>query len=368
MGEDSTASAPAAEGFRWPAEWEAHRATWLAWPHNAETWPGVLPEAEKAFGAIALALGEVEALEILVPDARIEERARSTLRRAGLAEASFRFHTVPTDDSWIRDTGPIFLTGSSGLAAADFRFDAWGEKYPPWESDDRVGEEVARRAGAALFSASFVLEGGSIDGDGQGTLLTTESCLLEARKEPERDRATMEARLAAYLGISQVIWLTGEVVGDDTDGHVDDLARFVAPGRVVAGRETNPHDPNHAPLEENLSRLARARDARGRSFEVVELPMPSPVVAGGQRCPASYLNFYVANGRVLVPTFGVPEDERALAVLASLYDDREVVAIPARTLVMGFGAIHCLTQQEPRVVATEPFVEPPIPTSDRGRA
>jgi agmatine deiminase len=380
---DSDGSSPAAKGlrgpagfrrpapgdFRWPAEWEPHRATWLAWPHNPETWPGALREADAVFGDIAAALAQSEALEILVPDAEVEERARAQLQRAGAPVARIRFHPVPTDDSWIRDTGPIFLTGASGLAAVDFRFDAWGGKYPPWERDDAVGAEVARRAGAELFSASFVLEGGSIDGDGEGTLLTTESCLLEARKEPERDRGMMEERLAAYLGASQVIWLTGEVVGDDTDGHVDDLARFVAPGLVVAGREANPKDPNHGPLEENLSRLARARDARGRPLEIVELPMPSPVLVNGERCPASYLNFYVANQRVLVPTFDVPEDARALAILSELFDGREIAAIPARTLVMGFGAIHCLTQQEPLVGS--PDRDPGVPcisASDRGSA
>ena len=284
-------TSPAAEGYRWPAEWETHRATWLAWPHNEETWPGALGEAETAFAEIALALCDAEQLEILVPDERIAERADARLRRAGVPPAAVQLHTVPTDDSWIRDTGPIFLTGPDGLAAADFRFDAWGGKYPPWERDAAVAAAVAARTGARVFPAPFVLEGGAIDGDGRGTLLSTESCLLESRPEPGRDRAAMEERLAHYLGADRVIWLTGEVVGDDTDGHIDDLARFVAPGSVVAGREDDPSDPNRAPLEENYARLVRARDASGRPLEVTALPMPRPVASGGGPLPGELPQF-----------------------------------------------------------------------------
>ncbi len=349
MERESDEASPAASGFRWPAEWETHRATWLAWPHNPETWPGMLERAEAAFAEIVLALCELEMIEILVGDERTEGRARERLAARGVPDRRVVFRRISTDDSWLRDTGPVFLSRGPELAGIDFQFDAWGGKYPPWERDGAVGRAVAEAAGARVFDAPFVLEGGSIDGDGQGTVLTTESCLLESRPEAGRDRARMEGRLADFLGARSVVWLSGAVAGDDTDGHIDDLARFAAPGIVVAGREANESDANYRALEENLEKLASAEDAAGRRFEVVPLPMPSPVWEGGVRCPASYLNFYIANGAVLVPTFDVPEDERAIGILAELFPTREMIPIPARPLIVGFGAVHCLTQQEPAV-------------------
>ncbi len=304
---------PAHIGFRWPAEWEPHRATWLAWPHNPETWPGLLVQAERAFLEMAVALSDGEDLEIVVRDPGEAKRVEGLLAAAGSRGGSHRFHLWETDDSWVRDTGPVFLTGPEGLAGADFRFDAWGGKYPPWDRDDGLAARILAAAGAASYRAEFVLEGGSIDGDGRGCLLTTESCLLHSRPEAGRDKALMERRLRAWLGAREVIWLSGEVQGDDTDGHVDDLARFLRPGVVVAPLEEDSADPNFRPLAENRRRLGEARDAAGRKLEVVDLPMPPPVFHRGERCPASYANFYLANGRVLVPVFGAPTDERALA-------------------------------------------------------
>jgi len=338
---------PRALGYRWPAEWEPHRATWLAWPHNPETWPGRLEAAEAAYLEMVRALQGQELVCINVPDPRTRDRVQAQLAKSGL-EAGVELLVVPTDDAWIRDHGPIFLQGPGGaLAAADFRFDAWGGKYPPWDRDDAVPRAIAGLRGLHRFEADFVLEGGSVDGDGEGTLLTTESCLLNPNREPGRTREGMETRLHDWLGAERVLWLGDGIAGDDTDGHVDDIARFVAPATVVAVEEPDPSDPNHAVLEANLRRLRAMRDARGRSLAVVGLPMPPPRVVDGVRRPASYANFYLANARALVPVFDAPSDARALDVLRELLPGREVVPIPAGDLVVGLGAVHCLTQQEP---------------------
>ena len=292
-------------------------------------------------------------------DARMEEAVRRTLAGAGVPDAGVEVYHHPTNDAWVRDHGPIFAVRDRGGArerlALDFGYDAWGGKYPPYDLDDAIPRRVAAALGLPRLEPGFVLEGGSVDGDGAGTVLTTETCLLKpTRRKPgetERTAPEMERRLAAWLGARRVVWLGGEVEGDDTDGHVDDLARFAAPGVVVAGVEPDAADPNSAPLADNLRRLRAARDAAGRALAVVELPMPPPVVWRGERCPASYLNFYLANGAALVPVFGVREDARALAALRELWPGRDVVPVPARHLVVGLGAVHCLTQQEPRAQA-----------------
>jgi agmatine deiminase len=298
------------------------------------------------------AIGSGERVCINVQDAAMEERVRRLLRPAG-CEARVSFFRFPTDDAWVRDHGPIFVRRGpdARLAAVDFRFDAWGRKYPPWDRDDAIPAQIAAALGVERIAADFVLEGGSVDGDGAGTVLTSEACLLNANRllpgEPARTRDGMEQRLAETLGAERVVWLGDGIVGDDTDGHVDDVARFVAPGTVVAAHEPDPGDPNHEPLADNLERLGRARDARGRALDVVRLPMPPPVVIDGVRCPASYANFYLANGLALVPVFDSPRDAEALAVLGELLPDRQLVPIPSRALVIGLGAVHCLTQQEP---------------------
>ena len=338
------------EGFRWPAEWERHAATWLSWPHNPDTWPGCLAEAEDAFVAMARALHGREGLRVTVQDEAEGERVRARLAKEGVTE-ELELLPIPTDDAWVRDHGPVFVVRPGELAVADFGFDAWGGKYPPWDRDAAGPRRVAAARGLRRFEAGFVLEGGSVDGDGEGTVLTTEQCLLNPNRrapgEAPRTRAAMEARLADWLGAERVLWLGGGIEGDDTDGHVDDVARFVAPGVVVAAEQRDPADPDHAPLAANLERLRGMRDARGRRLEVVPLPMPPRVEAAGARCPASYANFYLANEVALVPVFDAAQDARALAILRELLPGREVVGIPARTLVVGLGAVHCLTQQEP---------------------
>ena len=346
------ASGPAAAGYRWPAEWEPHAATWLSWPHNVETWPDNLEAAEGAFVAMVRALADHEAVRINVADAAMEERVRRRLAADGVeAEGRVEFFRFATDDAWVRDHGPVFLVrendGRRERAVADFRFDAWGGKYPPWDRDDAIPRRVAEALGLPRFAADFVLEGGAVDGDGAGTVLTTESCLLHPNRGAGRSRDLMERRLHEFLGAEQVLWLGDGVAGDDTDGHVDDVTRFVAPGTVVTALESDTSDPNHAPLAENLRRLRGMRDAGGKPLAVATLPMPPPLRNGGERLPASYANFYLANRVALVPVFGAPADERALAVLAEVLVGREVVPIPAQDLGPGLGAVHCLTQQEP---------------------
>ncbi len=345
---------PAALEYRWPAEWEQHAATWLAWPHNAETWPGRLARAEEAFVGLLRALQGREPVRLLVGGEALEDHARRRLADAGVdAERAIEFHRIPTDDAWLRDSGPIFVRrddgrGGSERAVLDFGFDCWGRKYEPWEHDDAVPRAVAALLGLPRFQADFVLEGGSIDGNGAGTILTTESCLLHPNREPGgRSREAMERRLADWLGATHVLWLGQGIAGDDTDGHIDDVARFVGPGTVVAAVEEAASDANHAPLAENLRRLRGMRDQDGKPLSVVPLPMPPAVEVDGVRCPASYVNFLLANGCALVPTFGVATDERALAVLRELFPDRDVVGVPCVDFVQGLGAIHCLSQQEP---------------------
>jgi agmatine deiminase len=335
-------------GYRWPAEWEPHAATWLSWPHNPETWPGRLPEVEAAFVEMVRALAGRETVRIDVANESMADGVARRLRAGGVETSrGVELHLFPTNDAWVRDHGPVFVTRGRERAVVDFGYDAWGGKYPPWHLDDAIPRQVAAALGLPRYEAGFVLEGGSIDGDGRGSVLTTESCLLNPNRERGRTREGMERRLAHFLGARHVIWLGDGVEGDDTDGHVDDLARFVAPGVVVAAVEADAGDANHAPLADNLRRLRAARDADGKPLTVATLPMPPRLDAGGLRCPASYANFYVANGVVLVPVFGARSDRRALAVLAELFPGRDIVGIPSQDLVAGLGAVHCLTCQEP---------------------
>lgn len=341
----------AAAGYRWPAEWEPHRATWLAWPHNAETWPGRLDRVEQAFVSMVRALQGREQVCIQVESDPLAERVRRRLAEAGVdPDRGVELHAIPTDDAWVRDTGAVVVVrdGAEGheRASLDFVFDAWGGKYEPFVRDAEVGRRMAAAMGVPCHRVGLVLEGGSIDGNGEGMLLTTESCLLHPNRGG-RSRATLERMLGDVLGATRILWLSGAVAGDDTDGHVDDLARFVARDLVVAAYEPDRADANHLALATNLERLEGATLPDGRPLRVEKLPMPRPLVADGVRCPASYANFYLANGVALVPVFGVDEDERALSILAELLEGREVVAIPARDLVVGLGAVHCLTQQEP---------------------
>jgi agmatine deiminase len=341
---------PREEGFRWPAEWEKHEATWLAWPHDPLTWPDCVEEAEAAFATMAAAIGAGETVHVLVKDADTETRARARLSAAGARRVVL--HRIPTADSWFRDYGPIVVVKGRGRTrerlALDFRFNAWGGKYPSLIADDAIPRRLVKIHGVSARGVEHVLEGGSIEGNGRGTLLTTEQCLLHPNRNPHLTRFEVEALLRETLGVRHVLWLGEGIAGDDTDGHVDDVARFVDARTVVAVRTDDPDDPDHAPLEDNWRRLQAMADQDGEPLRAVALPSPGPVLApDGRRLPASYANFYVCNTCVLVPTFGRPTDATALKVLQRCFPAREVVAVRCDRLVEGMGALHCVTQQLP---------------------
>jgi len=352
----TTDKSPAERGYRWPAEWEPHAATWLVWPHAPDTWPGAgrLGRVEKVYTAMVGALYERERVRILVGTEAREARARALLVDVGIdPDRNIDFVRIATDDSWVRDCGPIFLKHSTDgtRLALDFKFDSWGGKYPPWDRDDAVAQAVAGYVDVESLRIDAVLEGGAVDGNGAGCVLTTEQCLRNANRGDvrgkHRTRGNVERLLGDELGAEQVLWLGEGVVGDDTDGHVDDIARFIDRYTVVAAVEANSSDVNHARLADNRARLANLRALDGKPFDVIELPMPPPLFEKGERLPASYANFLLANGCVLVPVFGVPSDERALAILGECLTGRQVVPIPASDLVVGLGTVHCLSQQEP---------------------
>jgi agmatine deiminase len=350
-------SAPAAQGFAMPAEWAPHDATWLAWPHNVRDWPGRFAPIPWVYAEIVRQVARAEAVRLSVLDAAHERRARGVLGRAGVPPGAVEFRRFPTDRVWSRDHGPIWLTRGGAKAAkaiAGFRFTGWA-KYPDHRRDARLPERAAKALRVPLFPVvhagrEVVLEGGAIDVNGSGTVLATEECLLHPEvqvRNPGFGRTDYEEVFRDVLGAGNTIWLGRGIAGDDTHGHVDDLARFVGPRTIVLASEPDGRDPNHTPLAENRERLASARLEDGSRPEVVALPMPRPVVFDGHRLPASYANFYVANAGVLVPTFNDPADRRALGILGELFRDRPVVGVHALDLVWGMGTLHCLTQQEP---------------------
>ena len=354
----SEAATPAALGYRMPAEWEPHAATWLAWPHARGDWPGKFETVAWVFAEVVRHLIAGERVRILVDDARMQRRAGDLLRRAGVGRARVEFFRVPTDRSWMRDSCPQFVRRDDGdVGLVGWRFNGWA-KYGNHRRDARVGDALARLLGRRRWQPAVpdgrrprpvVLEGGAVDVNGRGTVLATEECLLSRvqARNPGVRRDAIERLLGAYLGVRKVLWLGRGIAGDDTHGHVDDVARFVDERTVVIAEERDPSDPNYEPLRDNRARLARMTDQDGRRLRVVPLPMPSPVIFAGQRLPASYANFYVANAAVLVPTFNDARDREALAVLAGLFPSRPVIGIHAVDLVLGLGTLHCLTQQEP---------------------
>jgi agmatine deiminase len=342
------ADTPTALGFRMPAEWEPHAATWLAWPHERRDWPGKLTTIPWVYAEVVRHLVGGERVRILVRDARTERAARRVLRRAGVNPTRVDFYRVPTDRSWTRDFCPLFVRRDGEIALTNWKFNGWA-KYPNWRRDDAVPDRLARLLGRRQWKLDVVLEGGSIDVNGCGTLLTTEECLLSPvqARNPRHSRAELEDVLGRHLGVRKVLWLGRGIAGDDTHGHVDDLARFVDPRTVVVVAEDDPSDANYEPLRENRDRLAEMTDQDGTPLRIVTLPMPAPLFFDGQRLPASYANFYVGNDVVLVPTFNDARDRDALATLAGLFPSRRVVGIHAVDLVWGLGTLHCMTQQEP---------------------
>ena len=357
MNDSGLTKTPAELGYRLPAEWERHAATWLGWPHHATDWPGKLNAIRWVYGEMARKIAAGETICLLVASPAEEKSARGFLTRAGADTQRVKFILHPTNRGWTRDSGPIFVRRDGSLpesAIVHFHFNAWA-RYPDWEQDRRNPDIAAQRLGCPLFEArahdrDFVLEGGGIDVNGRGTLLTTEECLLDQKtqvRNPGLIRSEIETVLRQFLGVQNVMWLGGGVVGDDTHGHVDDICRFVNPTTVVLAQEKNPADINYRPLAENRERLEGLRLEDGAKIQVVHLPMPAPIHFDGQRLPASYANFYIANAAVIVPTFNDPNDRVALGILSELFLDRTVVGIHAVDLVLGYGTLHCLTQQQP---------------------
>ncbi len=332
-----------------PAEWEPHEATWITWPHALSDWPGKFAPIPWVYGEVVRQLVPGERVRILVGDQATERGARRVLGRVGVDLGRVDFFRVPTDRSWTRDFCPLFVRRADGdVALVNWRFTGWA-KYPNCRRDNAVPDRLARRLGRRQWKLDVTLEGGSIDVNGRGTLLTTEECLLSPiqARNPGLGRAELERILGEHLGVRKVLWLGAGIVGDDTHGHVDDLARFVDERTVVVASEDDPTDPNHAALRENRARLERMTDQDDALLRVVALPMPSPLFFDGQRLPASYANFYVANEVVLVPTFNDAHDRQALETFGSLFPGRRVVGIHAVDLVLGLGTLHCMTQQEP---------------------
>jgi agmatine deiminase len=354
------AQTPAELGFKMPAEWDKHEATWLGWPHNATDWPHKLSTIRWVYGEIVRKVSAGETVRILVGGKTDEKLARRYLGFAGGDLKRVQFIHYPTNRGWTRDSGPIFVRkgspskGARETAIVHFHFNAWA-KYPDWQKDRRVPDMAARLLRKPLFHAQhegkdFVLEGGGIDVNGRGTLLTTEECYLDPKvqvRNPGLGKKEIEDTLKKYLGVTNVLWLVAGPVGDDTHGHIDDICRFVNPSTVVLIKETNRKDPNYRPLSENWERIQDLRLEDGSRPEVVPLPMPAPLYFDGYRLPASYANFYISNAAVLVPTFNDPNDRVALGILSELFKDRPVVGIHAVDLVLGFGTLHCLTQQQP---------------------
>ncbi|WP_165066521.1 agmatine deiminase family protein [Paludisphaera rhizosphaerae] len=363
---------PAQLGFRMPAEWEPHEATWIAWPHNHEDWPGKFAPTPWVYTEIVRILSRHETVNVVVADRAMESKAALKIEKAGAHLDRVRFFRAATDRVWLRDSAPSFVVrdgepkGVEGepaepVAMVNWKFNAWA-KYDNYHEDKRLGRRIARKTSLHRWtprvqvdglSRRVVLEGGSIDVNGKGTLLTTEECLLSdvQARNPGLGREGIEQVFADFLGAPNVIWLGRGVHGDDTHGHVDDIARFVDAKTVVAVVEPNRDDPNHEPLQDNLQRLRKARDQNGKPLRVVELPMPAPVTFEGEILPASYANFYIANGVVIVPTFNDPNDRIALNTLAELFPKREVVGVHCVDLVLGLGTLHCLSQQQPAAPA-----------------
>ncbi|HZQ90950.1 MAG TPA: agmatine deiminase family protein [Terriglobales bacterium] len=362
---------PQSLGYRMPAEWEPHEGTWLGWPHNQTDWPGKFQPIPWVYADIVYHLAQVERVRILVNSQAAEDHAREVLQRANALRETVEFLRWPTNRGWTRDSGPIFVRndgprargsarrkkkdGAAPVAVVNFRFNAWA-KYNDWKLDNAIPGRAARHLKVPEFSprigedgAHMVLEGGSIDVNGFGSMLTTEECLLSdvQQRNPGATREDLERAFAEYLGVTNTIWLGSGIVGDDTHGHVDDVARFVAPDVVVCASEPDPADANYEPLADNLRRLREAATETGRQLRVVELPMPRPIIHRGRRLPASYANFYIANRLVLVPTFNDRNDRVALNTLAELFPDRDVVGIHCGDLVWGLGTLHCMTQQQP---------------------
>ena len=345
--------------YRWPAEWERHDATWLAWPVNPNTWPGIFEGIPAAYAEFVAAIACFEPVRILAGGAGVADAARPLIDAACSRQGSRyvpELFDIPVNDSWCRDHGPIFLTGRRNTPAAgqsviiDWNYNAWGGKYPPWDLDELTARRIGDFLDVRCVRPNLILEGGAIEGNGAGTILTTESCLLNPNRNAGATRGFMEATLKQWLQAENIVWIPGHgIIGDDTDGHIDDLTRFVNSDTVVTIVEENKGDENYEILQDNLKELKTLRLESGKPLNIIELPMPSTVVYEDQRLPASYANFYIANKYVVVPTFRDKNDDKALAILQDCFPDRKVIGLDSTDIIWGLGSFHCLSQQEPAV-------------------
>ena len=345
----SNEETPASLGFRMPAEWEPQEAVWLSWPHKKASWPGLFRNIPAAYANYVAAISRYERVRINCA-ASLQERAKRLCAKAGADMALVEFYDHPTNDAWCRDHGPIFVKNrkTGEVALTDWMHNAWGGKYPPYDLDNEIPPSIARALNLRRFEKSIVLEGGSIDVNGKGLLLTTEQCLLHPNRNPDLSRADIERVLKDMLGVRRILWLGEGIVGDDTDGHIDDITRFFRPDGLITCVEKNGRDPNHKLLAANLERMRDFRTMQGRPIDIVELPMPRPHFIKGERVPASYANFLVINDAVLVPTFQQKRrDAEACAVIGSCFPDREVVPVDCAEIIWGLGTLHCLSQQQP---------------------
>ena len=336
-------------GYRMPAEWHKHQGTWFSWPHNLDTWSKYLEPTEHALADAVHWLSQGEAVHINVLDEAHKHHVSEVLLLASANMDSVYFHYFPTNDAWCRDHGAVFLISSdqSSLAAIDWRYNAWGEKYPPFDLDNAVPRQMGEALTVTRFETPIVLEGGSIEVNGAGVLLTTDTCLLNPNRNPGLKKEEIAIVLQEMLGIEDILWLSGELVGDDTDGHIDNLARFANETTIVAPEAADPNDENFESLLTNLALLKTWNSTQNNRFDIIQIPMPSPVFIEGNRMPANYMNFYIGNSVVLMPSFGDPMDETAEAILQSCFKERKVVRIDCSSVIWGLGAIHCLTQQVP---------------------
>ena len=343
---------PRALGYRFPAEFAPHEATWLSWPHKEASWPGKIASIYPSYTAFIRELAMVEKVRINVLDEAMRSGAQAMLETAGVNMSSVEWFLHPTNDAWCRDHGPAFLLNPGAAqpkAVVDWDYNAWGGKYPPFDLDDVIPTRIAEHYGYPLFKPGIIMEGGSVDFNGEGTVITSTSCLLNKNRNPHLDRAAIEQYLIDYYGQDQVLWVEEGIIGDDTDGHIDDTVRFVNADTVITVVEEDPNDENYALLQGNLADLRKMRLANGKQLNIVEIPMPDPVMWEDQRLPASYANFYIANGLVVVPTFRADKDSRVLDIISACFPDRKVVGIDSTDIIWGLGSFHCLSQQEPRI-------------------
>jgi agmatine deiminase len=339
------------KGFHFPAEWAPHTATWLSWPHKEESWPGKIGMIYNRYAEFIKTVAEGELVRINVKDEQMAAFAKQQIEAAGADMSKIAFYNFPTNDAWCRDHGPAFLINpeTKQKVIIDWGYNAWGGKYPPFDLDDVIPTKIAERLGLPVYHPGIVMEGGSVDFNGRGTVLTTTACLLNENRNPQLNQQQIEEYLRHFYGVEQVLWLGDGIVGDDTDGHIDDITRFANEDTVVTVVEENKNDDNYHILQENLQTLKTMRLLNGKQLNIVELPMPDPVIYDDQRLPASYANFYIANSAVVVPTYRCENDIKALDILQQCFPDRKVVGIDSTDIIWGLGSFHCLSQQEPAV-------------------